>query len=123
MECKILFENSEEFGNHKGLGILKGKVKKFKKPETSNLKIPHMGWNKIFPKNHDAIFKNMDSNFYLYFIHSYYIETEKKNILGETIYGEKFISAVQNDNVFGLQPHPEKSHKNGLQILKNFIEI
>ena len=117
---QILFESSEEFGNHKGLGILKGKVNKFK---NLNVKIPHMGWNKVFAKNHDSIFKGLDSEFYLYFIHSYYIETEKKNILGETIYDKKFTSAVQNDNIFGLQPHPEKSHKNGLHILKNFIEL
>jgi len=117
---QILFENSEEFGNHQGLGILKGTVKRFQK---SDLKIPHMGWNKVFPKNHNSIFKNMDSDFYLYFIHSYYIETQKSNILGETIYGNKFTSAVQSENIFGLQPHPEKSHKNGLQILNNFIEL
>jgi len=117
---QLLFESSEEFGEHKGLGILEGNVKKFTK---SDLKIPHMGWNKVFAKNNNTLFKDMEKDFYLYFIHSYYIETEEKYILGETEYGERFTSAIQKDNIFGLQPHPEKSHNSGLHILKNFIEM
>jgi len=117
---QILFESSEEFGSHQGLGILEGKVKRFTK---SDLKIPHMGWNRVFAKSNNSLFKNMNSDFYLYFIHSYYIETDKRYILGETEYGDKFTSAVQKDNIFGLQPHPEKSHNNGLHILKNFIDM
>jgi len=116
---QLLFESSEEFGEHQGLSILKGRVKRFPK---SDLKVPHMGWNKIFQKHQNSIFKEVD-NPYLYFVHSYYVETEDKNILGETEYGVRFTSAVERDNIFGLQPHPEKSHKNGLHILKNFIEL
>jgi glutamine amidotransferase len=116
---QLLFESSEEFGNHKGLGLLKGSVKRF---PNSDLKIPHMGWNRIFQKDQNDIFKGID-NPYLYFVHSYYVETEKSNILGETEYGIGFTSAVRRDNIFGLQPHPEKSHENGLHILKNFIEL
>lgn len=116
---QLLFETSEEFGNHQGLGILKGRVKRF--PQT-DLKVPHMGWNKIFPTQYKTIFKDLD-NPYLYFVHAYYVETEKTNIIGESEYGIRFTSAIEYENIFGLQPHPEKSHQNGLKILDNFIKL
>jgi glutamine amidotransferase len=116
---QLLFEKSEEFGDHKGLGILKGEVKRFRDRE---LKIPHMGWNIIFPRERDTIFSGME-NPYLYFVHSYYVESAEENILGETEYGIKFTSSVNRENIFGLQPHPEKSHENGLKILKNFVNL
>jgi glutamine amidotransferase len=116
---QLLFESSEEFGDHKGLSLLEGRVKRFPKNE---LKIPHMGWNKIFPRDQKDLFRGIEDP-YLYFVHSFYVETSDKYILGETEYGIKFTSAVRKDNIFGLQPHPEKSHENGLHILKNFIEI
>ncbi len=116
---QLLFESSEEFGDHKGLSILEGSVKRFK---SDTLKIPHMGWNKIFPKHHKTLFKDIKDP-YLYFVHSYYVDTTPENSLGKTLYGIDFTSAVERDNIFGLQPHPEKSHNNGLHILKNFIEL
>lgn len=116
---QLLFEKSEEFGEHKGLSLLNGEVKRFPK---SDLKIPHMGWNRVFPKHTNSLFRDLD-NPYLYFVHSYYVETTEENILATTQYGITFTSAIEKENIFGLQPHPEKSHNSGLKILKNFIEL
>ena len=116
---QLLFEKSEEFGEHRGLSLLNGEVKRFPK---THLKIPHMGWNRVFPKHTNSLFHDLD-NPYLYFVHSYYVETTEENILATTQYGITFTSAIEKENIFGLQPHPEKSHNNGLKILKNFIEL
>ncbi len=117
---QLLFDESDEFGNHKGLGLINGKVKRFQKGE---LKVPHMGWNLLHKHNNSIIFKDLPDEFYLYFVHSFYVETENKYRIGSTHYGIEFSSAVQHENIYGLQPHPEKSHDNGLKILKNFIEL
>ncbi|HIQ50517.1 MAG TPA: imidazole glycerol phosphate synthase subunit HisH [Nautiliaceae bacterium] len=114
---QLLFSNSEEFGYHEGLNIIPGEVIKFK----VNKKIPHMGWNKIFfKKSKLSISLN---NPYLYFVHSYHVKCEEKYVIGKTIYGYEFISSVNKDNVFGFQPHPEKSHNAGLKILENFVNL
>ncbi|PRM90707.1 imidazole glycerol phosphate synthase subunit HisH [Aliarcobacter cryaerophilus] len=119
---QLLFESSEEFGYTKGLGLIEGKVVKFDKSKmSSDLKIPHMGWNKIENKE-NQLFKDLKDP-YLYFVHSYHIITDDKNIIGKTNYGYEFASAVNKDNIFGFQPHPEKSHNNGLKILENFINL
>ena len=114
---QLLFEKSEEFGSHKGLGIIEGEVVKFK----TDKKIPHMGWNKLFHKN-SPLFEGLN-NPYLYFVHSYHVVCDEKYEIGKTIYGYEFVSAVNKDNVFGFQPHPEKSHNEGLRILENFVNI
>ena len=121
---QLLFESSEEFGKHKGLGLIKGEVKHFDDLKfEEKLKIPHMGWNRMFTKEH-PLFEGLDENHYLYFVHTYHVVCEDKdNIIGETYYGYKFTSAVASKNIFGIQPHPEKSHKNGLKILQNFINL
>jgi glutamine amidotransferase len=119
---QLLFERSEEFGNYKGLGIIEGEVKRFDKNKMQNQKIPHMGWNKMFFKRKTALFEELD-NPYLYFVHSYHIICNEKYVIGKTIYGYEFVSAVNKDNVFGFQPHPEKSHNAGLKILKNFVKL
>lgn len=121
---QLLFDSSEEFGSNEGLGLIRGKIVGFDVSKFSHsLKVPHMGWNRMFTKEH-ALFKNMDKEHYLYFVHSFHALCEKEeNIIGETEYGYKFSSSVQNDNILGIQPHPEKSHKNGLTILKNFINL
>ena len=119
---QLLFESSEEFGKHDGLGLIPGNVIHFNKSKMNmeNHKIPHMGWNKIFTKeNH--IFEGLDDP-YLYFVHSYHVVTKEQYTIGKTYYGYEFASAVNKDNIYGLQPHPEKSHNNGLKILKNFLE-
>ena len=121
---QILSDESEE-GNQKGLGWIKGNVKKFdiqkikEKPH-----IPHMGWNKVEPKISHDLFKNIDIELGFYFVHSYYFKTyNSNNILATTYYSEEFSSAVFNENIFGVQFHPEKSHSNGIQLLSNFARI
>jgi len=120
---QLLFESSEEFGLTKGLGLIPGKVVAFDKSkmDMDDHKVPHIGWNKLFHKK-SKLFDNLD-NPYLYFVHSYHVVTDDKYTIGTTHYGYDFVSAVQKDNVYGFQPHPEKSHDNGIQILKNFMNI
>ncbi|MCK5294841.1 MAG: imidazole glycerol phosphate synthase subunit HisH [Arcobacteraceae bacterium] len=120
---QLLFESSEEFGYAKGLGLIPGKVIAFDKSkmDMSEHKVPHVGWNKLFNKE-NKLFKDVE-NPYLYFVHSFHIVTEEKYTIGTTHYGYDFVSAVQKDNIYGFQPHPEKSHDNGIQILKNFMEL
>ena len=119
---QLLFEKSEEFGNYKGLGIIEGEVKRFDKNKMQNQKIPHMGWNKMFFKRKTALFEELD-NPYLYFVHSFHVVCDERYVIGKTIYGYEFVSAVNKDNVFGFQPHPEKSHNAGLKILENFVKL
>jgi glutamine amidotransferase len=121
---QLLFESSEEFGFHEGLGLIKGKVVKFDESKFSEpLKVPHMGWNRMFTTAH-PLFKNLDEEHYLYFVHTYHAVCEnKEDVIGTTNYGYDFASAVAHNNVMGIQPHPEKSHKNGLAILENFINL
>ncbi|MEN8304550.1 MAG: imidazole glycerol phosphate synthase subunit HisH [Campylobacterota bacterium] len=121
---QLLFESSEEFGKHEGLGLIKGSVTAFDSSKFSEpLKVPHMGWNRMFTVEH-PLFENLDEEHYLYFVHTYHVNcTDKNNIIGTTDYGYQFTSAVAHENVFGIQPHPEKSHENGLHILENFINL
>ncbi|EDM23384.1 imidazole glycerol phosphate synthase subunit HisH [Caminibacter mediatlanticus] len=118
---QLLFEKSYEFGEHSGLGIIEGEVVRFDKAKIGEHKIPQMGWNKVFNKK-SKIFEGLD-NPYLYFVHSYHTVCDEKYVIGKTIYGYEFVSAVNKDNVFGLQPHPEKSHNEGLKILENFVKL
>ena len=121
---QLLFESSEEFGETKGLGFIPGKVVKFDTDKFDRkLKIPHMGWNELFVKKDTPIFEGLPREFYLYFVHSYHVITDEEYIIGSTYYGYEFTSAVQKDNIFGFQPHPEKSHDNGLKIIENFLKM
>jgi glutamine amidotransferase len=117
---QVLMETSEE-GNVMCLGIVAGKVKKMKTKE----KIPQIGWNQIRIHNSKStIMKDVQNNSYVYFINSYICNpTNKKIVTGKTNYGEEFCSAFENKNVFGLQFHPEKSGKPGIQMLKNFLNL
>ncbi|ADN09779.1 imidazole glycerol phosphate synthase subunit HisH [Sulfurimonas autotrophica] len=121
---QLLFESSQEFGEHEGLGLIKGNVVKFDSEKFEEpLKVPHMGWNRMFTKEH-PLFKGLDDEHYLYFVHTYHVTCKDENdIIGQTYYGYKFTSAVAHNNIMGIQPHPEKSHKNGLKILENFIKL
>ena len=121
---QLLFESSEEFGEHEGLGLIKGHVKAFDESKFSEpLKVPHMGWNRMFTTEHE-LFEGLDENHYLYFVHTFHVTcTDENDIIGETDYGYKFTSAVAHNNIMGIQPHPEKSHENGLKILENFIKL
>lgn len=120
---QVLFTESEEHGTRKGLDVIKGRVKRF----ASCVKIPHMGWNSIRFKAQESklkIFKDIPDGSYFYFVHSYYVEPEDKNTIATTTeYGQEFVSAVNYDNVWGVQFHPEKSADSGLKILENFIKI
>ncbi len=133
---QLLFESSEEFGHTKGLGLIPGKVIPFDKSrmDMDDHKVPHMGWNRIFNKPKVAnscceanfpvnkLFEGLE-NPYLYFVHSYHAVTDDIYTIGTTHYGYDFVSAVQKENIYGLQPHPEKSHDNGIKILRNFMEL
>ncbi len=108
---------SEEGGLHEGLDVIKGRVVRFPKYVG---KIPHMGWNEVEFKDH-YIFDGIDGNFF-YFVHSYYFDTEDENVIAYTDYGIRFASAVAKNNYVGVQFHPEKSGKNGLKLLRNFVD-
>ncbi|MDD5406923.1 MAG: imidazole glycerol phosphate synthase subunit HisH [Sulfurovaceae bacterium] len=121
---QLLFDSSEEFGSHKGLGLIEGKVVKFDETKFDHpLKVPHMGWNELFVQKNSPIFDGMPKDFYLYFVHSYHVVCDNAYAIGKTHYGYEFVSAVQKDNIYGIQPHPEKSHNNGLKILTNFAKL
>ncbi len=121
---QLLFESSQEFGEHKGLGLIEGEVVAFDKSKFDHkLKVPHMGWNELFVQKETPLFKNLPDEFYLYFVHSYHVVCDDRYIAGKTHYGYEFVSAVEKDNIYGIQPHPEKSHNNGLKIIENFIKL
>jgi len=121
---QLLFEKSCEFGETNGLGLIPGVVVEFDKNKfKTRLKVPHMGWNEIFIQKRSPLLKGLADETYLYFVHSFHATCRDEYIIGKTTYGYDFPSIVQKDNIFGFQPHPEKSHDNGLKILKNFIEL
>ncbi len=120
---QMLFEYSNEFGRHKGLGIMKGEIVKFDESKDNSYKIPHMGWNQIEVVSDNHLLKGLDGKD-VYFVHSYYLTGNDENIIAYTTYaGVKYGSAVKKDNVYACQFHPEKSGETGLQILRNFGEL
>lgn len=119
---QFLFENSDEMGHHAGLGLIPGHVTRFDLAET-NLKVPHMGWNQIEHKENHPLLRGVPDGAFAYFVHSYYcVPTNGEDIIAGTRHGHAFTSIVARDNVFGIQFHPEKSQRYGLQILRNFVE-
>ena len=117
---QLMFDEGDENGTIKGLGLFKGKCKIFSK--NSKLPLPHMGFNFVKHKN-SMIWKNIPNPSPFYFVHSYRIkEAEGDSLTSKTHYGEEFISFIEKKNIFGAQFHPEKSHKIGLKLLSNFIE-
>lgn len=119
----ILFETSEESPEFKGLGVIKGRVKKF--AIEKEIKVPHIGWNQIKKiKSECPLLKDIPDNSYVYFCHSYYPQSQYKDVVTATCdYGVDFASIVWQENIFGVQFHPEKSQAVGLGILKNFVEL
>ncbi|HLV08779.1 MAG TPA: imidazole glycerol phosphate synthase subunit HisH [Halanaerobiales bacterium] len=119
---QLLLTKSEEEENIKGLNLINGQVRRFKGSRVG--KVPQIGWNQVNLLREDLVFRGIKKD-YLYFVHSYFVEpAEKSCILGLTNYGkETFASIIRKDNIWGMQCHPEKSGKTGLQILKNFGEV
>ena len=113
---QMFFDKSYEYGEHKGLGILQGEIKLL--PNT--VKIPHMGWNSLNIKKKNPLFEGLSQEPYVYFVHSYHLNTEADIVSATTYYGKEIQVAAQKENVFALQFHPEKSGDVGLNILQNF---
>jgi glutamine amidotransferase len=124
---QLLFEESTEFGLHKGLGIIKGRSVRFPLPgaeKGTELKVPHMGWNSVKIEKPSPLLNDVPEGSFFYFVHSYYAVPEDPAVtLTTTNYGVDFVSSIAKDNIFGCQFHPEKSHKVGLRVLKNFKEL
>lgn len=129
---QLLFTESEEFGLHKGLDIVPGKVRRFqlehgRDPSASSaatpLKVPHMGWNELMLHRVAPPLRNVATGTHVYFVHSYYVEPAEASVIATTTdYGTSFVSSIWRENVFACQFHPEKSQTVGLQIVKNFAE-
>jgi len=120
---QLLFTESEEFGFHKGLGIISGRVRRFRVDEREGmgLKIPHMGWNQVNFQRPCPLFKGIADGAHWYFIHSYFVDPSDRQIAATTTtYGVPFVSSIWRDNVVGCQFHPEKSQTVGLQLIRNF---
>jgi len=119
---QLLTEKSEE-GSLPGLGWIKGETVRFRFPDTLTLKIPHMGWNTVTIEKESPLFEQMFEEPRFYFVHSYHVVPENdEDILTKTHYGYEFVSTIVRDNIAGVQFHPEKSHKFGMQVLRNFAE-
>jgi glutamine amidotransferase len=119
---QFLFERSDEMGNHEGLGLLPGYVTRF--PPRDDLKVPHMGWNQLQIRRPLSLLEGLDAESYAYFVHSYYcVPADETDVVITVDYGLPFTAGVQRDNVYGVQFHPEKSQRTGLQILSNFMRI
>ena len=119
---QLLFEKSDETPGVQGLGILKGEIKRI--PDNGELKIPHIGWNSLSYPNKGRLYEGISEESYVYFVHSYYLDAEDKNIVvATTEYGTTIHASVEQGNVFACQFHPEKSSSVGLKILDNFLKI
>jgi imidazole glycerol-phosphate synthase subunit HisH len=121
---QLLTKSSEE-GNLSGLGWIDGQTKKFS-TDIVGLRIPHMGWNTLSQTRDTTLFANLEAEARFYFVHSYFVECNSEaanQSIATTMYGNEFTSSVRKDNIFGVQFHPEKSHKFGMQIYRNFINF
>lgn len=123
---QLLFEKSFEYGEHKGLGLINGEIVPLEGNIEKGLKIPHIGWNVLkFSERRDKseIFRYLNDEEYVYFVHSYYAQNCDSSMIAYTVYGGKVCASVQNENIYGMQFHPEKSGNTGLNILKAFCEL
>ena len=120
---QLMAKQSEE-GNSTGLGWFDANIVKFKVLDSLKFKVPHMGWNQIIISKPSSLFKNVEDHSEFYFVHTYHWKSNNQNdVLNETDYDYTFTSAVEKENIFGVQYHPEKSHDAGEQLLKNFIDL
>jgi len=119
---QLLLSLSEEFGLHQGLDVIRGRVVRF--PSARNLKVPHMGWNRVYQAAPTPLLEDIPDGAYFYFVHSYYAVPEDPGVVaGWTEYGTRFASVISTGNVFATQFHPEKSDKWGIRVLGNFGKI
>lgn len=119
--CQILLSLSEE-NNTTCLDILPGRVRRF--PDKLGLKVPHMGWNEVYQVAHSQLFEGIPDGASFYFVHSYYPDPQSRDdVIGETEYGIRFVSAYQRENVYAVQFHPEKSGERGIRLLSNFLSL
>ncbi len=118
---QLLFDESEEFGSHRGLGVIPGRVRRFAVP---GLHVPHVGWNQVEQVRPDPLLEGVPEGAYFYFVHSYYVEpADSSDHVAQTEYGHRFCSIARRGNVWGAQFHPEKSQAMGKRLLSNFIRI
>ena len=121
---QMLFDKSYEYGEHSGLGLISGEVVPMAGAVPPQLKIPHMGWNRLdFVGERDEIFKYISDDAFVYFVHSFYATGCEQSLIATAEYGVDITAAVRKDNIWGCQFHPEKSGKVGLSILKAFCEV
>ena len=120
---QMLFDRSYEYGEYEGLGLIPGEIVPMEGRIPKDLPIPHIGWNELMLKQPSPLTKNTANGDYVYFVHSYYAETPAEYVIATTDYGVEMTAAVQKDNVYGCQFHPEKSSEVGLSILKAFCEL
>ena len=121
---QMLFEESEESPGVQGLGVLKGKISLIPCDYGMDLKIPHIGWNSLDIKKPDGIFKDIPNDAYVYFVHSYYLKAEDREVVSsQTKYGVTIDASIQRGNLFATQFHPEKSGEIGIQMLRNFVSL
>ncbi|MBX7072721.1 MAG: imidazole glycerol phosphate synthase subunit HisH [Pirellulales bacterium] len=119
---QLLFDKSYEGGEHAGLGIVPGEVRRFEVP--AECKVPHMGWNQIELRSRPPILADIADGSYFYFVHSYYVAPRDRDIIAaEARYPEPFTAMIWRDNLYATQFHPEKSQADGLKLLKNFAEL
>jgi len=117
---QLLFDESDEFGSTRGLGLLRGSVQRF----GNELVVPQVGWNRIHQKQRHALFEEIEDGAFCYFVHSFYCQPrDEKVVAGETDYGGRYASVVAQGNICGVQFHPEKSQEVGLRMLKNFASL
>jgi imidazole glycerol-phosphate synthase subunit HisH len=117
---QLLFETSDEFGSTPGLGLLRGRVRRF----GDELVVPHVGWNRVNERQSHALFSGVPHAAFFYFVHSYYCEPLDQSVVaGETEYGVNYASVVAHENICGVQFHPEKSQTSGLRLLQNFARL
>ncbi|MBQ6583404.1 MAG: imidazole glycerol phosphate synthase subunit HisH [Mogibacterium sp.] len=120
---QMLFDKSYEYGEYEGLGLIPGSIVPMKGVVPEHLKIPQIGWNALHLTNPSPLLRYVKEGDHVYFVHSYYADTDDRYIIATTEYGAELTAAVQNGNVYGCQFHPEKSSRVGLSILKAFCEL